>query len=64
MGQGEYTSDKSRGEADNLLYLIVPMFNEASNVPDLIQTLTLIKKEIQSELKVFVIFVDDREKLG
>ena len=59
MGQGEYTSDKSRGEADNLLYLIVPMFNEASNVPDLIQTLTLIKKEIQSELKVFVIFVDD-----
>jgi len=59
MGHGEYTSDKSRGEADNLLYIIVPMFNEAANVPDLIQTLTLIEKQIQSEFKIFVIFVDD-----
>ena len=59
MGHGEYTSDKSREEVDNLLYIIVPMFNEASNVHDLIQTLTMIEKEIQPEFKVFIIFVDD-----
>ena len=52
MGHGEYTSDKSREEVDNLLYIIVPMFNEASNVHDLIQTLTMIEKEIQPEYPI------------
>ena len=44
MGHGEYTSDKSREEVDNLLYIIVPMFNEASNVHDLIQTFESLER--------------------